>query len=58
MDRATMLELAAPACAECGVPIQRVEFAHERNADGDWVPSSATMVCPGGHRSNVERLEP
>lgn len=53
-----MLEIAAPACAECGVPIQRVEFAHGRNGDGDWVPTSATMVCAGGHRTPVELLAP
>lgn len=50
-----LLDAARPTCEkeDCEQPWLRVEFRHERNGDGDWVPI-ATAVCEFGHRMRVE----
>jgi len=57
MDRAEMIETAAPPCRECGNPVVRLEQRWQRNGDGDWMPFRWTLVCTEGHRVPVEPLD-
>jgi hypothetical protein len=56
LTRTEFIELAAPPCPECGKPIERTEFTHQRTPDG-WRVSGAATVCGDGHRMPVEPLE-
>jgi hypothetical protein len=55
MDRAEMIERAAPPCHECGASVQRVEMRWHQDEDGTWRPD-AFMVCADNHRVIVEPL--
>ena len=51
-----LIAAAAPACGECGGPVQRVETRWELTDGGEWVPGVYWMVCADGHRAAVEML--
>jgi hypothetical protein len=56
MDKAELIDRAAPACHECGKPIQRVEIPWYLDHLGDWRPGTSYMVCGNGHRVEVKLL--
>jgi hypothetical protein len=55
-DKNALLSAAAPACHECGQPVQRVEIPWRLDENGDWHPGPSFMVCGDGHRVLVEPL--
>lgn len=55
MKRQEMIEWAAPPCHECGEPVVRTEMRWTRENE-EWQPSLMFMVCPEGHRVQVEPL--
>jgi hypothetical protein len=56
LDHAALFNLAAPACDECGEPVQRVEMPWHLDEDANWRLGPASMVCAYGHRVVVEPL--
>jgi hypothetical protein len=55
MTRDELIALAAPACPECGQPIQRTEIHYQISATADaptYTPIAA-MICPDSHRTPV-----
>jgi hypothetical protein len=50
-----LIALAAPACPQCGQPIQRTEIRYQIGATADaptYTPIAA-MICPDSHRTPV-----
>jgi hypothetical protein len=56
MDRAELIELAAPPCAECERPTIRME-ASWRFGENGWHVARADLICPDGHRTPVEPFD-
>jgi hypothetical protein len=54
MNRAELIDLAAPRCHECGDAVQRVESRWHRDADRHWRPGPSFMVCGRGHHVLIE----